>query len=238
MPPEFADPEFYELLRDIPNRPNVYIFGYTEIEHLYSFHVKRVDIGKTLIKPVGKNVKSKNLQKIYDSNTSDIFYVPTYHNETLYMNLSQKLDTLGIQNSGQVRFQHVSDLLKYKGIICIPYAWSTLTFFEVMQLGVVYFVPSISFLIQLSQTPGMDRFWFQPPYNYDPTLLKAAEWYCDDFSDILVYFDSWEDLVKKVKTTDYEVQTQKILNCARAHLMNTLSGWNRIIEDYNQKLLK
>ena len=53
--PEFLDPEFYTLLRSIKDRKNVYIFGNTFIENIYSVNAKNVDIGNFIIKPLGKN---------------------------------------------------------------------------------------------------------------------------------------------------------------------------------------
>jgi hypothetical protein len=230
MQHEEQDREFYELLRDIPNRKNVFIFGYTSIENVYSTHVRRVNLGDFVIKPIGKNVLSKHIYQTYE-NDDNIFYVPTYHNETNLMNLSEKLTHLGIQNRCE-RFKHISELIQYKGGIYIPYAWSTLVFFERIQLGLVTFIPSLRFLMDLFK---MGNWWFQPPFSpQNPELLKLSEWYCDEHRDILVYFDSWEDLQEKVKTTDYKARTETILKFAQKHHDDMLSRWNIIINRYNQ----
>uniref|UniRef100_A0A6C0E202 Glycosyltransferase n=1 Tax=viral metagenome TaxID=1070528 RepID=A0A6C0E202_9ZZZZ len=230
-----GDTLFYELLRTIPNRSNVYIIGYTIFENIYFKQIRNIHVTDLVIKPIGKNIISDGLCQNYN-NKENIFYVPTYENETKFMNLSEKLSKLGIQNKCE-RYSHVSELLEYKGIICLPYAWSTLTFFEVMQLGIVYFVPTLRFIVELMQSNNVlrQRYWFQPPHNYDQHLLRAAEWYCDEHKDLIVYFDSWEDLQEKVKTTDYESQTQKIIEFAQQHATYTLSMWNNIIIDYTSK---
>lgn len=227
--PENQDGEFYQLLRDIPNRKNVFMLGYTAIENVYSTHIKRVNFGNFVIRPTGKNMLSKTVFKTYENEDNNLFYVPTYHNETILMNLSKKLSELGIQNRCE-RFNHISDLLQYKGGIYIPYAWSTLVFFERMQLGLVTFIPSLRFLMELFK-PG--KWWFQPPFTpQNPGLLKLSEWYCDEHEDILVFFDSWEDLQYKIKTTDYKLKTQKILEFAQKHHDDMLSKWNSIINQY------
>lgn len=226
------DQLFNDLLRSIPSRKNVYITGYTYIENIYSKQLRNVDITDVVIKPLGKNIISDGLKKTYH-NQEDIFYVPFYENETKFMNLSEKLTNMEIQNKCE-RFSHVSKLLEYKGIICLPNAWSILTFFEVMQLGIIYFVPTQRFLVEMSNSNEylIQRYWFQVPYNGDPNLLKASEWYCDEHNDLIIYFDSWEDLQEKIKTTDYEKQTQKILEYAEKHSYVTLTKWNNIITDY------
>lgn len=233
-----GDTLFYELLRTIPNRNNVYIIGNTQIENIYSKQIRNVDITDEIIKPLGKNLISDHLFKRHNPEDEFIFFIPVYENETKFMNLSQKANELGIKNNNGDRFKnHVSDLLEYKGIICLPYAWSTITFFEVMQLGIIYFIPTPRFLVEMSRSNQYFRqqYWFQPPYNADPQLLRAAEWYCDEHKDLIVYFDSWEDLQEKVKTTDYESQTQKIIEFAQQHATYTLSMWNNIIIDYTSK---
>jgi hypothetical protein len=227
------DQDFFNLLRDIPNRKNVYIMGNTMIENIYSKQLKNVDIGNFIIKPLGINTISYGLEKKYNVTDEDKYFIPVYHNETLFMDLSKKMNELGIKNNNGIRFKnHISDLLEYKGIICIPYAWSTIAFFEVLQLGLIYFIPSISFLIEMSKTPN---FWFQPPYNADPNRLATSEWYCNDHKGLLIYFDSWDDLLIKLKTTNYEEQTRKILNYANLHSINTLMRWENIITDYKLK---
>ena len=233
MQNKYQDKEFYELLRDIPNRKNVFIFGYTAFENIYAYHYKKVQIGNLVIKPIGKNILSNNIYKSYDNNQIDIFYVPTYHNETKLMNLSEKLTQLGINNRCE-RFNHISDLLFYKGGIYIPYAWSTLVFFERIQLGLVTFIPSLSFLIELFSSGD---WWFQPPFHMQNTeILKFSEWYCEEHKDILVYFNSWEDLQEKVKTTDYKAKTQNILNFAKKHHDKMLDRWNNIIIEYSKMI--
>lgn len=228
-----GDEIFYNLLRDIPNRKNVYIAGNTEFENIYSKQLRNVDIGDLIIKPIGKNLISEGSYKTHSLLDEDRYFVPVYENETKFMNLSEHLNQMGIRNNNGIRFQnHISNLLSYKGIICLPYAWSTITFFEVMQLGIIYFIPSISFLIQLSSFRGMKQgYWFQPPCNAE--LLKYSEWYCDEHKDLLVYFDSWEDLKVKIKSLDYQAQTDKILAYAKVHSIENMKKWETIFTDYS-----
>lgn len=226
-----GDEKFYNLLRDIPNRKNVYSMGNTRIENVYSKYIKNVDIGDRIIKIMGKNIISEGLYKKHKKDDKPIFFVPAYQNETKFMNLSAKLNEMGIQNNNGERFKnHISELLDYKAIICLPYAWCTITFFEVMQLGIIYFVPSIPFLLRLLEN---HEYWFQPPYIRNEEILKLAEWYCDEHKDLLVYFDSWEDLATKVKITDYEAQTAKILAYSRLHSEKVLVQWREIFNKYS-----
>jgi len=228
MYPESRDAEFYELLRSIPSRKNVFIIGNTMIEN-YNSTQKNVDIGNLVIKPIGKNYIPENLTKIYTNQNefSDKFYIPQYYNESVYMNLSSHLTGLGVNNFCG-RFKDHEELVKYKGIITIPYAWSTIAFFERLQLGIVQFIPSIKFLIELY---NRGRFIFQPPFDVNkPELLKLSEWYADENKELMVFFDSWSDLVDKLSTTNYEAKTYMILKYAYKLEVDSLASWKRIFD--------
>jgi hypothetical protein len=243
------DEEFKNLIRDIPNRPLVRIFGYTFIESIYGKYIRGVDWGNDLvIKPIGKNLESQYLQKTYSLSSSlsasdgnkrienkrienkKKFYVPLYGNETDLVNVRWILDDLGFENES-FRFSHISDLLGFQGIITIPYAWSTFALFERMQLGMVVFVPSEEFLMKLfreNEYP-VRKWWFQDPFYLEhPERLAWSEWYCPENRDCFVYFDSWLDLGKKMKDTDYVSKTEQILKRGKEHEQYVMGQWKTI----------
>jgi hypothetical protein len=227
-----SDLGFYNLIRSIKDRTNVYIFGNTFIENIYSLNVKNVDIGNFIIKPLGKNKISSYMYKLYSDDEPDIFYVPPFKNETVLLNLSEKLESLGIENKCEKINDHISELLGYKGIICIPHSWSSIVFFEKMQLGVVIFIPSERFLIELFRK---GEYWFEQPFTIEhPELLQVSEWYTNEHKNLMVYFDSWNDLKLKIKNTNYQEKTKLMLNYARMHEKETLERWNHIINDYSR----
>ena len=227
-----SDTEFFNLIRSVKDRKNVYIFGNTFIENIYSVNVKNIDIGNFIIKPLGKNKISDFMYKTYSDDEPDVFYVPPFQNETVLLNLSEKLESLGIENKCAKFENHISELLGYKGIICIPYAWSTIEFFERLQLGLVTFIPTERFLIELF---NQGKYWFQPPFHIDhPELLQVSEWYTVEYKDFMVYFDSWDDLKMKIKNTNYKEKTKTILNYAKLHEKETLERWNHVLNDYLQ----
>ena len=104
------------------------------------------------------------------------------------MNLSQKLNSIGIPNYTG-RYNGPLELRDFKGVIHIPYAWSNLALFEALQLGIIYFIPSKTFIEELSKTRN---FFWSPPL--DRKLFHLAEWYDPELRDVFVYFDTWEDL--------------------------------------------
>lgn len=242
MAPENEDPEFFHLIRDVRNWPLRRIFSFTEVEKIWARYMRNVDLGDLVIRPQGRNLQSLTLKKTYDAESGNLdkLYVPLYGNETKMMDLRGKLTELGFDNEG-VKFDHISELLKYKAVVTIPYGWSTLTLFERMQLGMVCFVPSLTFITQMFQENEHPNrtWWFQPPYYLaHPERLTDSEWYCEYHKDIFIYFDSWEDLAEKVRTTDYEAETQKLLEHGERHEKMVVEQWREVMRPFVESGVK
>ena len=77
---------------------------------------------------------------------------------------------------------------------------------------------------------NMGNFIFQPPFDVEkPELLKLSEWYADENKDLVVFFDSWGDLVDKLNTTNYEMKTYTILKYAHKLECESLEKWQHIL---------
>jgi hypothetical protein len=219
----FPDPEYYNLIKSIPLRPNVKMISNCEFENFY-LQSKGIPFKNEVIKPIG------GVSTVYSEceftdipNKSECFWIPQYHNETILMNLSAKLNQLEIPNFNG-RHGGLNDLILFKGIICIPYAWSTIALFESLQLGMIYFIPSLDFIFELSRT---GHFWFQPPFQKDK--LKMSEWYSDENKDLFIYFDSWSDLKEKTTSLNFDEMRSKVKTYGEIHKNKYLSMWDRII---------
>lgn len=238
MPPEHIDPEYFQLIRDVRSWPLRRIFGFTEVEKIWARHLRNVELEDLVIRPQGKNLMSEGLRKTYSPfdpvGNRETIYVPLYGNETNMMDLRGKIEELGF-SAESVKFSHVSELLKYKAVVTIPYGWSTLTLFERMQLGIVCFVPSLRFITQMfneAEHPHR-KWWFQPPFYLEhPERLKDSEWYCEYHRDIFVYFDSWDDLSWRLRTTDYESMTAKLLEHGAKHEQLVLEQWREVMRPF------
>jgi hypothetical protein len=219
----FPDPEYYNLIKSIPSRKNVKMMSNCEFENFY-LQARGIPFRNDVVKPIGgiSSVAESVLTDI--PNKSDTFWIPQYHNETRLMNLSAKLNELGILNFNG-RHGGLDDLKLFKGIICIPYAWSTIAVFESIQLGMIYFLPSLDFIFELSKT---GNFWFQPPFRKD--LLQLSEWYSSENKDIFVYFDSWSDLKQKVNELDFNAMSLRVKTYAEFHKNKYLNMWNNILQ--------
>jgi hypothetical protein len=220
---DFPDRDYYDLLNSIKDRHNISIIGYTPFENYYC-SLKNIHIGNQVIKPIGITSSFYNiLNETNIIHKKDQFFVPSYHNDTIMINLKDKLLELGI-SAYCGKYNGPLDLKDYRGIIHIPYAWSNLALFENLQNNLIYFIPSKQFLIELKK--DKDFFW-SPPYIENK--LDMSEWYCEDLKNVIVYFDSWDDLINKINTIDYANQKNIISNFCKIHTKNELKKWQDLL---------
>ena len=221
-----ANLEFYALFNRAASQSNVTIVCNTEFEHIYA-RAKGVNLGSLVIKPF---LRVKTDEIAYD--IKDLFYLPAYHNETIFMNLSSFCSQRGIENYGG-RHNGLDDLKTYKGIIHLPYAWSTIALFENISIGIPYFLPSKRFLKKLMAS---NNYWHQNSrYLTKHNMYQISEWYDQDNSKIMTYFDSWNDLQKKVGTLDFLAQRKKILEFAKWHQETMITRWKNVFEKVQAK---
>ena len=78
------------------------------------------------------------------------------------------------------------DIADFRAVIHVPYAWSNMALFEAWKCGIVYIIPSKTFLLSME-----DIFWSPP---YDKKVLDLSEWYRPEHRSLFVFFDSWDEL--------------------------------------------
>ena len=272
----FPDKEYYDLINDVKNKPNVSIIGYTPFETYYANHIRKLDIGNECIKPIGKIgdvYKTYISTKVEDKKNT--FIISPYHNENIYMNLYEKLKSLNIKCYNN-KYNGPKDLAEFAGVIHLPYAWSNLAFFEALHLDIIYFIPSKKFFMELYKKKCNDHYWFQNSYCFSsssdmcfdlsffeiikkiifmfikyliekfyinnlkngkffwsPPLIEEqlhlSEWYCKDFKDALIYFDSWDDLKHKISNLDFNKQKSILKQLGKKHEEEMLNKWKQYI---------
>lgn len=218
-----GDQHYYNLLKEAYNKQNVDIIGYTAFENIYCKNCRGVDIGNKVITPCG------NISNIYNNfiekpELNNLIFVPPYHNDTIMMNLSNELNKIGLKNYTG-KYDGPLDLKNYKAVVHIPYAWSNLAFFEAFHLGIVYFIPSISFFNELRA--GKNFFW-SPPFV--PNLIQVSEWYNPEYNDLLIKFDSWDDLKHKIDTLNYNEHKLMLKEFGKKYEEKILNLWKEIIQ--------
>jgi hypothetical protein len=220
----FPDEEYYKLFSEAVNKDNVKIIGYTAFENFYCKNIKGIDIGNNVIKPIGCNsyiYNNTNITKVEDK--SNTFFVGSYHNDNIMINLTQELKKRQIQ-CYHGRFNGPKDLAEFKGVIHIPYAWSNYSLFEGIQNEIVYFIPSKNFFMELKKDKN---FFWSPPYRDEN--LELSEWYNNENKDCIIYFNSWDDLKIKIYTTDIIKIKKCLKDFGTKHEETMINLWKKIL---------
>ena len=229
----FPDPEFYQLFNAAHLKKNVTIIAYTPFEHIYAKKMG-IETQDLVITPCAPDVESFCARSCIPSDVlkQKTFFLPPYHNETIFMNLAQWCDQLKIPVYCG-RYNGPEDLRDFKGIIHLPYAWSNLAFFENIACGIPYFIPSRRFFKMLLQQSG---YWhINADWLFDETYFDLSEWYQPGREAFITYFDSWEDLKHKIDTAVYPVLRKKTLAYAEQLRSCMLKRWAFVFEKYVPK---
>lgn len=224
---DFPDEEYYDLFRKATKQKNVFVIPYTSFERYYAKR-KNVELNNFVIAPcypiLGKQQRSAIPASV---NKEQTFFLPPYHNETQFVDLSEICASLGIKTY-YGRYDGPADLKDFKGIIHLPYNWSNLAFFENSRFGVPYFVPSQKFLKEMLATGSY--FYADIHFLVNESVFDLSEWYSPVHRDIITYFDSWDDLKHKIKTTDFPRLRKKIKSYALIHYKRMLDRWSRVFQ--------
>ena len=222
----FPDKQYYQLFKKATTQSNVKIVSYNAFEYHYA-KSKGIDIGPTVIKPIGGYDEQPVASSIPKTIVKkDTFFSPPYLNDTRFMKVAQHCRSLGIPTYNG-RYAGPMDLRGFKGIIHLPYAWSNLAFFENLYSGLPYFVPSKRFIHQLNR---QGRYFIpDASYFFFDNQEELSEWYAPEHKDIITYFDSWEDLQKKIATTNFEELSSKIKKFGKQHKITMLHRWNEVL---------
>tara|TARA_B110001450_G_scaffold179923_2_gene168102 strand:- start:3439 stop:4446 length:1008 start_codon:yes stop_codon:yes gene_type:complete len=218
----FPDKQYYELINNATKLINVHIIGYTAFENFYCKYIRNIDIGDDVITPTGgiSDIYNNFIEK---KELNDTLFVPPYNNDTIMMDLKTQLEYIGFK-AYTGKYSGPMDLTNYKAVVHIPYAWSNLAFFEMFQLGIVYFIPTIDFLLKLARGR---RFYWSPPFITN--VINISEWYNDKHKDLLIFFDSWEELKQKINTLNYQEHKLKLKEFGEKHIKITLNKWKNIL---------
>lgn len=218
------DAEYYDLFRAAMKMPNVKVVSYTPFEQYFAA-LYGVDIRGPIIKPIGtrEGVCEQSQIPAGVQKSETVFIYPPFPGckKEEHDFIVSRCSSLGF-NTYSGRYNGPDDLKDFKGVIYFPYQASNLVFFENIQRGIVQFVPSERFIKELVSAGAPIYYWYEPYY---------CEWYFGVHRDVIIYFDSWEDLREKIAHTDYAAMQKKICSFAQYHRDEMLKSWCEVLRD-------
>lgn len=219
----FPDPEYFNLWNSNLHNEKVKFISYTPFEYVYA-RQRGIPLSDFTIKPVAGYIGAPSNSAIpKELNKNEYFFIPPYHNDNIFMNLRAKCESMGIKAYAG-RYNGIRDLVDFKGIIHIPYAWSNLALFEAIKMGIPHIIPSKNFILSM---PKSGNFFWSPPFQTE--YIEYSEWYNKEHEKLFVYFDSWEDLVEKTRNYDYKSVIENRLSFIEDHETKELNKWRNIL---------
>lgn len=224
----FPDEDWYRCLCEASKTywDRVRIVSYTKFERIYALDKQVFWFGAfadAVIRPIGtlETVIQTHLGAIPDNvraRKSEYLFIPPYINDELLIDF-EFLNTRNIRWY-RGRYAGSKDLVGFRAILHVPYAYSNLALFENLTNGLVYYLPSLEFmnvLIQKSQ-------WFQDGLS----RIHLAEWYDPGNANLFVYFDSWEDLAFKLSGNEHEKRVDAISRWVQHEQRETVLQWESV----------
>lgn len=225
---KYPDDGYYELLNAAKNRPNVFVVSSCDFETHYAKQFG-VDLGKRVINACGARIEEPMHPIIPEViRKQKRFFIPAYHNETEFLSLPRHLGHLGIPH---YQGGHTSprELENFRGVIHLPYSYTTIALFMNTQLGLPYFIPSKKLMKKMLRSRN---YWHQDcTFLKDHDRFDLSEFYAERNRDYFVYFDSFNDLQKIIAKADLDALQQRVRRRAELHRREMLSRWNQLFEE-------
>jgi len=215
----FPDSEFYTLLQEASKQLNVFLIPYTEYERVYA-QEKGVYCNHPVIKPLGGThvLDKKEFQSLIPDTVikeETLFIYPRLEPGTIQA-LTNFCAARGIKTySGS--YAGPEDLVGFKGVIYVPYAWSNIALFENMRYGIVHFVPTPSLALQVTIFPTFAHY-------------ELSEWYRPEHKHLMIYFNSWDELIMAAQSPVYKEKQAMIVEYASLHQLEVLQQWAALFD--------
>lgn len=217
------DDYFCDLFNSINNKKNITVLIDTEYTNYFLNEIKNVKIFSQNIEPIYKeksNLLTYNDEVSIDS--KDKIYVLNNDNEEF--NIKKNLKTYNVFLECVNNFDEILDGY----VIYIPKEWTDLNLFKLIQDGIIYFIPTETFLKELlNEKTSLFR-------NYNENFLQISEWYMEKNDQIFIYFNSWNDLNNKL---NLEIDNKK--ECIKTFSKKLLKKNEYYFQDiFNTSLFK
>ena len=160
-----------------------------------------------------------------------------------------------VTNKDSLNAYKWEEISQYKGIIIIPYNCSTMSIFEYYTSGIPLFCPSEKFMMELYSKyenyvlceltwnktlhyhsgSSIDCDRSNDPNRYDDISIMSkwvsySDFYNKEWMPHIVYFDSLDDLLDKIRTTDLMDIHLKMMDFNKNRKQNIYSLWKNTIE--------
>jgi hypothetical protein len=241
------DASWYATVRGLAHRPAVTLVSSTPFEWRYAQLLRHTPFpSPAVLRPIG-------LLGTHEPHTNDpvpltpaerahtVFVLPKVNEARLGLAaaLAERhvaVWTPGVWPHGMQKWGGPRAVAAFRAAVHVPYAPTTFALFEHAQAGLLTFVPTARLLSELARSHAL---FFQASVHdlvttghatteLDEALLATTEWYAAENAPCFVYFDTLDELVLKLASTDYDARRRELRAWAHAHTQTTLKRWRML----------
>ena len=243
-----GDDSWYAAVRGLASRPAVTVVSSTPLEWKYAQYVRGTPFpSPSVLRPSGAAAPSEppipDPVPVGIDRPSTFFVLPKVNEAKL--GLAEALAarglpvwTPGVWPSGMQQWGGPAAVAAFRAAVHVPYAPTTFALYEHAQAGLLTFLPSAALMLRLYEARGL--FFQATRHDFVTTgrgtepltegMLSATEWYDAANAACFVYFDSMDDLVSKLRETDYAARRRQLREWAEEHTNTTLRRWQMLDE--------
>lgn len=227
------DHAYATLYADRSRHPRVFFLADNRYDQYYAsvihgIHFRNADLFR-LTPQISQNYSLETKEKIMIHNSKLFIYnrgtfLRFY--EDLLPFTKQEYDIYGYD--GYQRYQDEYHISEYLGFLHLPYQTNIQSLWENLGHGIIYFIPSKTFLLELIKEPWY--YWEEKCKSPElcATSIDLAEWYQAENAVFFVYFDSWADLKEQ---RDIFLENNSAIYYKKKHISLQLIESNRLSLD-------
>ena len=221
------DQTYYKIFAQAVKKKNVIVAENNPFEVYHACEKNSFIPNYYLIRPVGyppNNIFKKEHGEYHD--IVGTIFNPYYQTSRL---LEEKLNKINLPYK---RLPHKYGgplvLATYKAIIMLPYQVSVMKMMENIRYGVPMIIPSEKLMRKLIK--GKYSFAAKQLFNIPNGVRKYIEFYNDEFRDLFIYFDNFNDLPNIIENTDFIAIREKEKKFMKYYEQKILKMWAEVLD--------
>jgi hypothetical protein len=238
----WQDWEYRTLIAySVATMPNVHLVPNNHFEMWYAHILRRMSglqetailPGLTLQPPYSAPVPNQSGQPCPELPLHDLFMVQSHHDGQL---LGPLLTQAGVPVHALTHRNYCgSASLRDRVLVHVPYQASTMSMWENIGLGVVYFLPSMALMGRTFLPQRVccllpnEVAKFAPDYD---AFLKWTDWYYEGYQDLFFYFHDIKDLhnVTTRRAIDIEAKRKRNYKWMEQRDAESLGVWSKLMQ--------
>ncbi|ORX45830.1 hypothetical protein BCR32DRAFT_330173 [Anaeromyces robustus] len=131
---------------------------------------------------------------------------------------------------------NINILSQYKAQLILPSHITNQIIMENFKYGIVMIVPSKSLFREIVSNINY-TFGAKEILQIDDGLEKYTDWYNEEFKDLIIYFNSWDDIHNIMNNSDFDKIKLKAMKYAEEYEDKIIEQWKEVLNNEEKHLI-